>query len=151
VPAQPFVSSILDEEFGRLNRSEANTRLLFRMFAGLAIFIACLGLFGLAAFTAQRRTKEIGIRKVLGASAARIMASMSLGFVGLIAVGLAVAVPVALVTMRRWLDDFAYRITIGPEVFVSGGLLLLAVSLAAIAYHVAGAALADPVNSLRDE
>jgi putative ABC transport system permease protein len=141
----------LDEEIGRLYRSEANTRLLFRIFAGLAIFIACLGLFGLAAFTAQRRTKEIGIRKVLGASAARIMVSMSLGFVGLIAVGLAVAVPVALVAMRRWLDDFAYRIAIGPEVFVSGGLLLLVVSLAAIAYHVALAALADPVNSLRDE
>jgi putative ABC transport system permease protein len=151
VPNQPFVSSFLDEEFGRLYRSEANLRLLFRIFAGLAIFIACLGLFGLATYSAQRRTKEIGIRKVLGASAGRIMATMSLGFVGLVAAGIAVAVPVALVAMHRWLDEFAYRITMSPGVFVVGGLALMAISLAAIAYHVAGAALADPVNSLRAE
>lgn len=151
VPAQPFVYSFLDEEFGRLYRSEARTGLLFRIFSLLAIVIACLGLFGLTAIAAQRRTKEIGVRKVLGASISSLVKTLSGRFVALVLTGLAVAAPVAYLAMDRWLSDFAYRIALGPTAFLAAAVIVLLIACATIGFHVVRASLANPVESLKYE
>lgn len=151
VSGQPFVYSFLDDDFDRQYRSEQRTRSLFRAFSLLAILLACLGLFGLTAVAVQQRTKEIGIRKVLGASIPDILSALSARFVGLVVVGFVAAAPVAYLLMQRWLEDFAYRMRIGPGVFVEAAVILLLVALSTIAYHVLRAALANPVESLQHE
>ena len=124
---------------------------LLSVFTGLSLFIACLGLFGLAAFTAEQRTKEIGVRKVLGASLADIVVLLSKGFAGLVLVAFVVAVPLAYFVLDRWLQNFAYRIEISWRIFLIAGLSALGIALLTVSYQSIKAALADPVRSLRHE
>src|SRR5690606_14065585 len=117
----------------------------------LAILIACLGLFALAAFTAEQRTKEIGVRKVLGASVSDVVFMLSKEFTKLVAVAFIIAVPLSWFLMNEWLTSFAYRIDIGLEVFLISGGLALVIALITISYQTIGAALLDPVKSLKTE
>jgi putative ABC transport system permease protein len=119
--------------------------------AGLAILISCMGLFGLAAITTLRKTKEIGIRKVLGATEAQITVLLSKNFTTLIIVSFALASPLTYWLLMKWLDSFAYRVTINPLLFVLGGLLALAIALLTISYHTIRSARRNPVNALRYE
>lgn len=123
----------------------------FAVFAGLAVLLACLGLLGLAAYATAQRTKEIGIRKVLGASVGSIVALVSKEFVLLVGVAFVVAVPVAWLAMDRWLEDFAYRVDLGPLVFLGAGLLALLIAVATVSAQALRAATSDPVRSLRYE
>jgi putative ABC transport system permease protein len=121
------------------------------LFAGLAIFIAALGLFALAAFAAERRTKEIGIRKVLGANVAGITGLLAKDFLKLVLIGIACATPVAWWVMERWLSDFAYRIDIQAWMFVAAGAVAITVALLTVSFQSVKAALVNPVRSLRSE
>ncbi|MFQ5569488.1 MAG: ABC transporter permease [Rhodothermales bacterium] len=150
-PEWPFEYAFLDTRLDALYRAEQRLRTAFGYFAGLAVLIACLGLFGLAAYSAEQRTKEIGIRKVFGAPVPGIVALLSIDFLKLVAVAFIVAVPVTYFAMQRWLESFAYRITIGPWVFVAAGLLALGIALLTVSYQSIKAALADPIQSLRYE
>jgi len=151
VPVHPFEYSFLDEDFAAMYRTEQRLGQLFNAFAGLAIFVACLGLFGLAAFTAEQRTKEIGIRKVLGASIVGLAALLSKDLLKLVLVAIVLAGPVAYLAMSTWLDGFAYRIEISWPIFLIAGLLALLIALLTVSYQAVKAALADPIRSLRYE
>ncbi|MDX1531526.1 MAG: FtsX-like permease family protein, partial [Rhodothermales bacterium] len=146
-----FEYQFLDEDFDRAYRAEEQLVQRFGFFAAVAIFIACLGLFGLAAYTAQQRTKEIGVRKVLGASVANVVVLISKDFARLVLVALLVATPLAYLAMDRWLEGFAYRVGIGPGVFVLAGAAALAIAFLTVSYHAVRAATADPVQALRSE
>ena len=150
-PNEPFVYRFLDQDFDALYHQERLSGLLFRGFAAIAMLLACMGLFGIAAFVAERRTKEIGVRKVLGASALSIVVLLTKGFLKLVGIAFIVAVPVAYFAMNRWLEDFAYRIEIGPGVFLLAGGLAFLIALLTVSYQSIKAALADPVKSLRYE
>jgi putative ABC transport system permease protein len=150
-PNQPFRYHFLDERFEQMYASEQRAGHLFAIFTGFAILIACLGLFGLASFTAASRTKEIGVRKVLGASVGGIVALLSKDFLKLVALAFLVAVPLAYLLMQRWLSDFAYHVDLSPGVFVLAGALALGIALLTVSYQSIKAALADPVRSLRYE
>ena len=150
-PTHPLDYVFLDDAFARLYEAEQRVARIFSFFFVLAIVIACLGLFGLVAFTAEQRTKEIGIRKVLGASVTSIVTLLSKDFLKLVLIAFALAVPVAYLAMQAWLADFAYRIDLGVGVFSLAGGLALAVALGAVSYHALKAARADPVESLRYE
>ena len=150
-PQQPFSYSFLDADLDALYRAEARTARLLGLFTLLAIGIACLGLFGLASFTAQQRTKEIGVRKVLGASVGSVVALLSTDFLKLIGLAFLVAAPLAYFGMERWLDDFAYRIEMSWQTFLIAGLAALGVALVTVSYQSIKAALVDPVKSLRYE
>jgi putative ABC transport system permease protein len=150
-PQRPFMYHFLDESFGGQYESDRHFQQLFTLFSLLAIAIACLGLFGLSTFMAQQRVKEIGIRKVLGSSAAGIVVLLSKDFIKLVLIAAAVAVPFCWWAMNKWLSDFAYRITIGPLVFVEAGVIALAVAILTIAWQSVKAAGANPVKSLRSE
>jgi putative ABC transport system permease protein len=141
----------LDDAFDAMYRSEERLREIFTAFAGLAIFIACLGLLGLAAYAAQRRTKEMGIRKAMGASLAHILGLLSKEFAALVAVALAVGMPVAYWGMERWLEDFAYRTDVGAWTLVGAAALALTVAGLTVSYHALRAARTDPATALRDE
>ena len=151
VPERPFAYSFLDDEYDALYAAERATGQLVFIFAVLAILVACLGLFGLAAFTAERRKKEIGIRKVIGAPVLSLVSLISREFVGLVIVGFAIAAPVAYFLMNRWLEDFAYRTELGLGTFAFAGGLALLIALGTVAYHALRAATSDPVNALRTE
>ncbi|HMB89686.1 MAG TPA: ABC transporter permease [Rhodothermales bacterium] len=151
VPDQPFDYSFLDDDFAAMYRNEQRLGQLFSVFAGLAILIACMGLFGLAAFTTEQRTKEIGIRKVLGATVPNLVGLLSRDFLLLIGLACCIAIPAAYFVMRTWLDDFAYRTEIGAGTFLMAGGLALLITLATISYQAIKAALANPVKSLRYE
>ncbi|HMB92407.1 MAG TPA: ABC transporter permease [Rhodothermales bacterium] len=150
-PGNPFRYTFADAQFEQQYRTDQQFATLFGLFASIAIVIACLGLFGLAAFTATRRTKEIGVRKVLGASVGGIIGLLSKDFLQLVGVAFVVAVPIAYFLMNRWLADFAYHIRIGLGVFLLTGALVLCIALATVSYQSIKAALADPVKSLRHE
>ena len=147
----PFNYTFLDDKFNHLYQSEQRTGTLFNIFASIAIFISCLGLFGLAAYTAQVRTKEIGVRKVLGASVAGIIELLAKDFIKLVAVAIVIATPVAWYLMNAWLQDFAYKINIGWSVFAVAGLLAIIIALITISFQSIKAAIANPVESLRTE
>ena len=147
---RPFEYEFLDQRFGELYRAENTRGTLFTTFAGISIFIACLGLFGLASFTITQRSKEISVRKVLGASVGGIVGLLSKEFVRLVLIALVPAIPLAWYFMDRWLQDFAYRTGIGADVFLIAGLLALGIALATVSYQAIRAALANPVNSLRN-
>jgi putative ABC transport system permease protein len=151
VTGEPFDYNFLDAAFDAQYRSEQRLGNIFGIFATLSIFIACLGLFGLCAYIAERRTKEIGVRKVLGASVQNIVALLSKDFVRLTLIAALIAFPVAWWAMEKWLEDFAYRITIDWSVFLVAGLSTLAVALLTISFQAIKAALANPVRSLRTE
>ncbi len=147
----PFAYSFLDDRFNNTYHSEQNIGRVLGIFAGLTIFVACLGLFGLATFTAERRTKEIGIRKVLGATNTTIVALLSKDFLRLVGVAFLIAAPVAWLTMNKWLQDFAYRTTIGWWIFVVAALLAIVITLLTIGFRALRAAMANPIDSLRSE
>ena len=147
----PIAYSFLADDLAAQYRTEARLEQLFTTFAGLAILIACLGLLGLAAFTAQQRTKEIGIRKALGATAAGIVRLLSKDFLKLVGVAFIIAVPVAYGAMSQWLQGFAYRIDLGAGVFLLAGVLALVVALTTVATQAWRAARTDPVTALRGE
>jgi putative ABC transport system permease protein len=151
LPDVPWQYTFLDENFDRLYQSEQRQSTIFTIFAGIAIFIACLGLFGLSAFTITQRIKEIGIRKVLGASTGTIVALLSRDFMKLVAIAAIVAFPVAWYAMSSWLQDFAYRTDIAWWVFPAAGLVALLVALVTICFQAIKAAMANPVKSLRTE
>jgi putative ABC transport system permease protein len=147
----PFEYSFLDDDFNKLYKADEKIGQLFGIFSSLAIFVACLGLLGLASFTAEQRTKEIGIRKVLGSSVPEILLLLSKEFFKWILVANIIAWPIAWYLSRNWLQNFAYRINIQIWVFILSGLLALAVALLTISYQSIKAALANPLESLRYE
>ena len=134
-----------------LTRPSAETQAVFGFAATLALVLACLGLFGLAAFAAMQRRKEIGVRKVLGAGVARLVGLMTRDFALLVLVGFALAVPAAYVLMGRWLEGFAERAPMRPGVFLASGALVLVVALATVGCHALRAATVNPADVLRDE
>ena len=151
VPSWPFKYTFLDEHFEKLYRSDQQMESVVTIMAILAILIACMGLFGLAAITTERKVKEIGIRKILGASLGHIMTGLSRNFAILILVAFAIFTPITWLLMGRWLENFAYRIEIQWWVFLLGGLLALVIALLTISYHIIRSARANPVESLRYE
>ena len=150
-PNQPLEYMFMDERFNQLYRTEQRIGKIVGVFATLAVVIGCLGLFGLAAFTAEQRTKEIGIRKVLGASAPGIIRLLLREFVILVGLANLVAWPLAYLVMRRWLQDFAYRVSPSVWIFLLAGLLTLFIALFTVSFQAVKAALADPIRSLRYE
>jgi len=143
--------SFLDDRLDQLYKFEAQLGKIVSYFAALAIFIGCLGLFGMASFTAEQRTKEIGIRKVLGASVPGVIALLSKDLTKLVVLGFIIAVPIAYMAMRRWLDDFAYRIELGAGVFLLAGAVVLLIAWLTVSYQSIKAALLNPVQALRYE
>ena len=150
-PGQTIDYAFLNQSFAKLYRSEENLAALTNTFAALGLIIACLGLFGLATFMAERRTKEIGVRKVLGASEASIVGLLSKDFAFLVAIAVVVACPLAWWGMNLWLHNFAYHIEIQVWVFVVAGLIALAIALLTVSYQAFKAARTNPVQALRSE
>jgi putative ABC transport system permease protein len=150
-PGQPFSYSFLDESFNAMYRTEQRVGQIAITFSVLAVCIACLGLFGLAAYTAEQRTKEIGIRKVLGASVGQLVALLSADFLKLVLIAFVIAVPIAGYIMHRWLEDFAYRIALEWWVFGLAGLAALLIAFLTVSLQSVKAALTNPVKSLRSE
>lgn len=151
VPGAPFEYDFLDAAFARLYREEAKTAAVLGVFTGLALFIGCLGLFALATFTAEQRTKEIGIRKVLGASVAGITGLLTKDFLKLVGLAIVIALPVAYYFMQQWLDDFVYRIELQWWMFALAGGAAVAIAFLTVSFQSVKAALANPVKSLRSE
>jgi putative ABC transport system permease protein len=151
IPDSPFIYTFLDETIDRFYRTEQRMGRLFNTFTFLAVVIACLGLFGLASFTAEKKTKEIGIRKTLGASVPGIVLLLARGFTKWVCLAVLFAWPLAWLIMRSWLNRFAFRINMGISVFLLSALGAVAVALAAIGYQTVKAALFDPVKTLRYE
>jgi putative ABC transport system permease protein len=150
-PKFPFTYQFSDLEYAKLYESEAVVSELANIFAFLAIFISCLGLFGLATFTAEQRTKEIGVRKTLGASSSNIVVLLSTNFLKPIVLAFLIAFPVAWYAMNNWLQNYAYKINISWWMFIIAGLLTICVALITVSYQSIKAALANPVKSLRME
>jgi putative ABC transport system permease protein len=150
-PGFPFTFNFLDEAYRQQYESETRVSVLSKYFAGLAIIISCLGLFGLAAFTAQKRRKEIGVRKVIGASTKDITVMLSKDFLRLVLIALIISFPISWWLMHSWLQSFAYRISITPFVFAIAALSVVAVTLVTISFQALKAATANPVKSLRTE
>ena len=150
-PEQVFEGEYFDESIAEFYRDESRFSLTCKGFALLAVFISCLGLFGLASLIAVQKTKEIGIRKVLGASVGSVVGLLSRDFLLLVLVAFAVAAPIAWWAMNQWLQDFVYRVSIGWQLFAVTGVLALLVAMTAISFQAIRAALANPVESLRSE
>ena len=150
-PGYPFEYHFTDEDYARKFDETKRTATLSGLFAGLTILISCLGLFGLAAYMAETRIKEIGIRKVLGASVYKITALLSKDFLILVIISLLIAVPVAWLAMQSWLKDYPYRISIEWWVFAAAGVMSVLVSLLTVSYQAIKAAISNPVKSLRNE
>jgi len=150
-PKYPFSYQFADEAYAQLYRSETMVGTLANYFASLAIFIACLGLFGLAAYTAEQRTKEIGVRKVLGASVTRIVVLLSVDFLKLVGLAIVLAIPLAGWAMHQWLQGFTYRISVEWWIFAAAALLAMGIALLTVGSQVIRAAAANPINSLRSE
>ncbi|HET6766234.1 MAG TPA: FtsX-like permease family protein, partial [Chitinophagaceae bacterium] len=150
-PGFPFKYYFTDDEIAKNYKAEHTVSKLSWYFAFLAIFISCLGLFGLVTFTAEQKTKEIGIRKVLGASVTGIVGMLSKDFLKLVLIASVIAFPVAWWAMNKWLMDFAYRVDIGWWVFVVAGVVALVIALLTISFQSIKAAIANPVRSLRTE
>jgi putative ABC transport system permease protein len=150
-PGQPFSYTFLDADFNKIYNAEQRTGKLFITFAIFAIFIACLGLFGLVTYAAEQRIKEIGVRKVLGASVGEIVAMISKDFIKLVLIAFVIAFPVAWLMMNKWLQSFAYRINISWWVFALAGSLTIVIALITVSFQAIKAAMANPTNSLRSE
>ncbi len=150
-PAYPYIYQFVDEEYNHKFNLEVLVGRLAGVFAGLAIFISCLGLFGLAAYVAEQRTREIGIRKVLGASISQVWLLLSRDFILLVLISCVIASPIALYFLTGWLRKYDYRISIGPGVFVLSAALALLITLMTVSFQSVKAALMKPVKSLRSE
>lgn len=150
-PSTPFDYSFLDSEFESLYRSEQRMGAVFSIFTFLSIFVACLGLFGLSVYTIERRTKEIGVRKVLGASVQNVVVLVSKDFLKLVLLAALIAFPLAWFAMNKWLEDFAYRTNIGWMVFLLSAFAAVFIAIGTISFQAIKAAISNPVNSLRSE
>jgi putative ABC transport system permease protein len=151
LPSLPFEYSFLDEDYDHMFIKEARMSTIFTIFSILAIVIACMGLFGLAAYTAEQRTKEIGIRKAMGASSSSVVKLLTKEFTKLVLISLVIATPLAWYFMKQWFNAFAYKTTIGFLPFIIAGLIALLIALFTVSYQSIKAAIANPVDSLRDE
>ena len=151
MPEKPLVYDFLDQQYAAMYRSEERLSRLAGVFTGLALFVACMGLWSLAAFSAHRKMREIGVRKVLGASVRQIVALLVNEFLKLIVVAFAVAAPVAWFVMQRWLDGYAYRIDLSIWIVVAIGVVILGTAALTVSYQSIRAAVADPVESIRSE
>ena len=151
VPHRPFEFHFLDEDYNALYKVENRTSQIFGFFSTTAILLACLGLFALSAFTTIQRTKEIGIRKVLGASVFSVASLLSIDFLKLVVIASIIAFPLAWAAMHKWLQDFAYRIDISWLVFISAGLAAVFIALITVSLQAIKAANANPVKNLRSE
>jgi putative ABC transport system permease protein len=147
----PFEYYFLDEAFNKQYRAEERMGYLFSGFTGIAIFIACMGLFGLITFTAEQKTKEIGIRKVLGASAVDMVTLLSKDFLGLVLISNVIAFPIAYYIIHRWLQDFAYQTDVSADIFILAGVLAIVIALLTVIVQATKAALVNPVKSLKSE
>jgi ABC-type antimicrobial peptide transport system permease subunit len=150
-PGSPFEFSFMDEEYEKLYRNEERMGNIFNYFALLAIFISCLGLFGLASFTTEQRTKEIGIRKVMGSTVSSIVLLLSKDFARWVLAANLVAWPIAYYVMKRWLEGFAYKASFGIWIFLLSGGIALTVALVTVSYQAIKAAVTNPVNALKYE
>jgi putative ABC transport system permease protein len=150
-PGMPFSYHFMDESFDNMYRVEQRTGKLGLTLAIIAILIACLGLFGLATYTAEQRIKEIGVRKVLGATLGNIVSMLSKDFILLVGIASVIAIPLAWWAMNKWLQDFAYRINIGWWVFVAAGIIAMLIAVITVSSQAIKAGLANPVKSLRTE
>lgn len=150
-PGYPFEYAFIDDDFKQIFKTETLTGSLAGVFAGLAIFISCLGLFGLAAYTAERRIKEIGIRKVLGASVTGLAGLLSKDFLKLVGISCIIAFPIAYWATHNWLQNYQYRIDINWFIFVAAGLAAMLIALTTVSFQAIKAALMNPVKSLRSE
>ena len=150
-PSYPFAYNFLDQDLANLYKGEQRLGKLFNLFAVLAIFISCMGLYGLSAFMAEQRTKEIGVRKVLGASVFNIVYLLSTGFTRLILIAMAIAIPVSWFAINSWLDGFAYRIHVSWFIFLVASLVALGMAWLTVSYESIKAAITNPVKSLRTE
>jgi putative ABC transport system permease protein len=150
-PHDPFIYSFLEDDLGGLYRNEELRGRIFIAFSVLTIIIACLGLFGLASFSAERRSKEIGIRKVLGAPVSGLVGLLAREFVGLVLLANAIAWPLAYFVMHRWLRSFAYRTSLDLRIFPLVAVLACAIAVLTVGFQSVRAALADPVDSIRTE
>ncbi len=151
VPSRPFEFSFQDEQIARLYASEVKFQNLFSNFTYVSIVLACLGLFGLSAYTAQQRTKEIGIRKVLGATVLGVTGLLSKEFLKVVLLSVFISVPIAWYAMEAWLQNFAYRIDLEAWMFIMSGAVAIIIALVTVSFQSVKAALANPVNSLRNE
>jgi putative ABC transport system permease protein len=151
VSHRPFEYTFLDENYNKLYTSEIRLGKVLNIFAGIAILLACLGLFGLSAYAIQQRTKEIGVRKVLGASAANIALLVSNQFIRLVIIAFVIAAPLSWFVMTNWLQDFTYRINISWIIFAVTGFLTLLITLLTVSFQSVKAAMSNPVKSLRTE
>ena len=150
-PGYPFDYSFVNDDFNGLFRSEVLVGQLSRLFAGLAILISCLGLFGLSAYTAERRVREIGIRKVLGASIPNLAGLLSREFLQLVVLSALVAFPLAWMMMSRWLAQYAYRVSMEWWIFALAGIAAVLIAVVTVSWQSIRAALMNPVKSLRSE
>ena len=150
-PGFPVEFKYVDADFEAYFKSEVLVEKLSGIFAGLAIVISCLGLFGLSAYTAERRVKEIGVRKVLGASAQRLAALLSKEFVMLVTISCVIAFPIAWLIMHAWLKDYEYQTQLSWWIFILTGLLAVAIAIFTVSFQAVKAALTNPVKSLRSE
>ena len=151
VPGMPFEYQFLDEAFDNMYRQERRVGKVALSFSLLAVIIACLGLFGLAAYIAEQRTKEIGVRKVLGASVLNIVKMLSTDFVKLVLLSFIIATPIAWWFMNMWLQDFTYRINLSWWIFAATGVIALIIALVTLSFQAVKAAVANPVDSLKTE
>jgi putative ABC transport system permease protein len=151
IPSRPFDYRFLDEDYNNLYTSEQRTATIFTVFASLAIVLACLGLFGLAAISTVQRTKEIGIRKVLGADLLQICLLISNSFLRLVLLAILIAAPIAWLAAGKWLEGFAYRIPIHLWVFAAAGSTVLLLAFATVSFHALRAATTNPAKSLKTE
>lgn len=150
-PYRPFDYKFLNDEYNNMYQADQKTGKVFTIFSMLAILLACMGLFALAAYTTVQRTKEIGIRKVLGASVINITALISKDFLKLVLIAIVMAVPLGLIAMNKWLQNFAYRISMSWWIFVAAGILAIIIALLTVSWQAIRAARANPVKSLRTE
>ena len=151
IPYYPLDYFFLDESFEQMHIADKKMGEIFTVFSILAIFVACLGLFGLAAFTAEQKTKEIGVRKVLGASVSNIYLLLSREFLKWVVLGNIMAWPIAFYAMHKWLQNFVYRVNIGWEIFLLSAVAALIISVLTVSFQSIKAAVANPVDSLRYE
>ena len=150
-PGMEFSYTFLDEDFDKLYSAEERTGKLFEYFSGLAIVISCLGLFGLASYTMEQRTKEFGVRKVLGASILQLFSTASYGFVVLVCIAFVISISISWYFIDQWLNEFAYHVEMGYQAFLWAGLIAIAMALATVSYQAIKSARLNPMDSLRQE
>jgi len=151
LPGIPFEYHFMDEDFNSLYKAEFRTSTILSTFSTIVILVSCLGLLGLAAFTAEQRTREVGIRKIMGATPANVVALLSRDFIKLVLIALCMAAPVAWYAMHHWLEAFAYHTSLGVGVFLLAGVIAIVIALLTVSLQSVKAAFMNPVKSLRSE